>query len=110
MEPVAELSHKEFLKIDKDYSKTAKIAALRYVSDKEPGITRVKKGTGFSYLYQGTPLQNEDDLTRIKKLAIPPAWTDVWICRDADGHIQATGFDVRGRKQYRYHPQWHLVR
>src|SRR5438045_4375699 len=110
METLVELSHKEFLKIDKDYSKAAKIAALKYVNDKEPGISRVKKGTGFTYLYDGKPLHDEQELERIKKLAIPPAWTDVWICHDENGHIQATGVDVRGRKQYRYHSLWHTVR
>jgi DNA topoisomerase-1 len=110
MEQLETLSHKEFLKIGKDYSKTAKVAALRYVTDKEPGISRVKRGTGFSYTADGKPMDDEETLERIKKLAIPPAWTEVWICHDADGHIQATGFDVRGRKQYRYHPQWHTVR
>lgn len=110
MDPLAELSHKDFLKLDKDYSKTAKLASLHYVNDKQPGISRIKKGSGFTFLYDGKPLEDEETLARIKKLAIPPAWTDVWICRDAAGHIQATGFDVRGRKQYRYHPEWHNVR
>jgi DNA topoisomerase I len=110
MEQLAELSHKEFVQIARDYTQTATIADLRYVNDKEPGITRVKKGTGFTYLSDGKPIKNEAELERVKKLAIPPAWTEVWICRDASGHIQATGFDLRGRKQYRYHPQWHDVR
>jgi DNA topoisomerase-1 len=109
MELVA-LSHKEYLKIDKDYSKTAKLADLRYVSDKEPGISRMKKGERFTYIYDGKPLKDKPQLERIKKLAIPPAWTNVWICPHENGHIQATGFDLRNRKQYRYHEQWHTVR
>ena len=110
MEQLEALSHKEFLKIDKDYSKAATIADLKYVNDQEPGISRVKKGKHFSYTYNGKPLKDKDELERIKKLAIPPAWSNVWICTDSAGHIQATGFDLRNRKQYRYHPEWHTVR
>ena len=99
-----QLSHKEFLKIDKDYSRAAKVADLRYVSDQLKGIQRQKKGNGFVYIYDDQPLKDEKKLERIKKLAIPPAWTNVWICPDENGHIQATGFDARNRKQYRYHP------
>jgi len=110
MEKLAELSHKEFLKIDKDYSKAAKAADLVYVNDKDAGILRKKKGAGFAY-YEGDHLvTNEETLLRIKRLAIPPAWTNVWICKKANGHIQATGYDVKGRKQYRYHPQWEVLR
>jgi DNA topoisomerase-1 len=109
MELVA-LSHREFLKIDKDYSKAAKLADLKYVNDKAPGISRVKRGDTFIYLYDGKPLKDAEELERIKKLAIPPAWTHVWICADSSGHIQATGMDLRNRKQYRYHPLWHTVR
>jgi DNA topoisomerase-1 len=107
---VVQLSHKEFLKIDKDYSKAAQVADLHYVNDKSPGINRIKKGQGFVYLYRDKPLNDEAQLQRIKKLAIPPAWTNVWICPKANGHIQATGFDIRNRKQYRYHELWHTLR
>lgn len=110
MEPVIDLSHKEFLKIRTDYSKAAEVMDLRYVNDTEPGISRVKKGTGFSYLLRGAPVKAEAELERIRKLAVPPAWEKVWICADERGHIQATGFDLRGRKQYRYHSLWHLLR
>ncbi len=110
MEAVAQLSHKEHLKISKDYSKAAKVADLLYVSDKEPGIIRVKKGKGFSYLYEGKPVKDKEILERIHKLVIPPAWTNVWICADENGHIQATGLDAKGRKQYRYHPAWNSLR
>lgn len=110
MEKVIELSHKEFLKIDKDYSKAAKVADLRYVNDKEPGINRLKKGKGFVYVYDNKPLKEKEEIERIRKLAIPPAWTHVWICPNENGHIQATGFDIRGRKQYRYHAMWNTLR
>lgn len=110
METLPALSHKEFLKIDKDYTKAAKVADLIYVSDKDPGINRVKKGEGFAYYYNDEKISDEETLNRIKKLAIPPAWTNVWISKKANGHIQATGFDVKGRKQYRYHPHWNELR
>lgn len=110
MEQVIQLSHKEFLKIDKDYSKAAKVADLIYVSDKDPGIKRLKKGKGFIYIYDNKPLKDKDEIERIRKLAIPPAWTNVWICPKENGHIQATGFDVRNRKQYRYHQLWQVLR
>lgn len=110
MEQVVELSHAAFLKIDKDYNKAAKAADLIYVNDKEPGISRLKKGNGFIYIYDNKPLKGKEELERIKKLAIPPAWTNVWICNKENGHIQATGFDIRGRKQYRYHQLWSLLR
>jgi DNA topoisomerase-1 len=109
MEKVVELSHKEFLKIDKDYSKAAKVADLIYVSDKEPGINRLKKGKGFAYIYDNKPVKEKAEIERIRKLAIPPAWSNVWICSSDNGHIQATGFDIRGRKQYRYHAMWNTL-
>ena len=79
-------------------------AGLRYVSDEAPGIRRRRCGRGFAYLRpDGEPLSDRRVLARIRSLAIPPAWTEVWICPSADGHIQATGRDARARKQYRYH-------
>lgn len=107
---MTELTHKEFLTIDKDYIKAAKVAELVYVNDREEGITRQKKGTGFSYSLNGKPIKEKAVLERIRKLAIPPAWTNVWICSRENGHIQATGLDARGRKQYRYHALWHTLR
>lgn len=84
---------------------------LRYVSDAEPGYTRRRHGKGFAYVdARGRPLRDAGMLARIRALAIPPAYTDVWICRSADGHLQATGRDERGRKQYRYHPAWRTTR
>jgi DNA topoisomerase-1 len=89
----------------------ARVARLRYVSDALPGIRRKRAGKGFSYIGpHGRPLRYPADLSRIRALAIPPAWTDVWICADANGHIQATGRDAKGRKQYRYHSRWRDVR
>lgn len=80
---------------------------LRYVYSDEPGYRRRRAGQGFVYLDErGKRITGEQRLDRIRSLAIPPAWTDVWICADADGHLQATGRDARGRKQYRYHPDW----
>lgn len=84
---------------------------LRHVSDDEPGLRRVKKGEGFAYVdARGKAVRDAATLSRIRALAVPPAWTHVWICRDARGHIQATGRDARGRKQYRYHLEWRLAR
>ena len=86
-------------------------AGLRYVSDLAPGITRKKRGKGFSYEKpDGTAITDPQERARIASIAIPPAWTDVWICPTPDGHILATGRDARGRKQYRYHPRWREVR
>jgi DNA topoisomerase-1 len=90
---------------------SARAAGLRYVVDDIPGIRRVTRGKGFTYIdRQGKPLRDPDDLRRIKRLAIPPAWREVWISPHENGHLQATGKDVRGRKQYRYHPDWRSVR
>ena len=86
-------------------------AGLRYSLDSEPGIHRRHGARGFEYVgARGRVIHAEPILARIKKLAIPPAWTDVWICRDAHGHLQATGRDARGRKQYRYHERWRVAR
>ena len=86
-------------------------AGLRYVSDSRPGLSRVKNGKSFSYRDQsGRKLTDKATLGRIRGLVIPPAWTDVWICPAARGHIQAIGRDARGRKQYRYHPEWTATR
>ena len=92
-------------------SEAAKAASLRYVNDAGSGIRRRRSGKGFSYsLPDGSPLRDRLVLTRIRALAIPPAWEQVWICPLGEGHLQATGRDARGRKQYRYHPRWRRVR
>jgi DNA topoisomerase-1 len=90
---------------------SARRAGLRYVDDAIPGIRRIKSGKGFRYLRpNGKPLRDAAALKRIRSLAIPPAYKDVWICPYANGHLQAVGHDARGRKQYRYHPRWREVR
>src|SRR5437588_2266838 len=90
---------------------SAKEAGLRYVSDEMPGIRRRRAGKGFSYTApDGTLIRDKRTLRRIASIVIPPAWSDVWICPLENGHIQATGRDARGRKQYRYHPRWRKVR
>ena len=82
-------------------------AGLRYVVEGDPGITRVTRGRGFSYhTASGRLIESDQERERLQSLAIPPAWTEVWICPHPDGHIQATGRDSEGRKQYRYHPRW----
>jgi DNA topoisomerase IB len=89
----------------------ARAVGLRYVSDADPGLRREQAGRGFRYRdAAGALVRDADALARIRSLAIPPAWTSVWICADPRGHLQATGRDARGRKQYRYHPRWHAVR
>jgi DNA topoisomerase-1 len=86
-------------------------AGLRYVTDASPGIRRRRAGRGFSYIGpDGERIEDAEHVAWIKSLAIPPAWTDVWICTSRRGHLQATGRDARGRKQYRYHPDWRAVR
>lgn len=89
----------------------ARASGLIYVSDTDPGITRKRRGKGFIYLGSNRrPVASARTLERIRTLAIPPAYTDVWICREERGHLQATGRDARGRKQYRYHPRWRATR
>src|SRR5881296_2074283 len=89
----------------------AAAARLRYVSDARPGIQRIRVGRGFKYLSaDGTAVTDPQTLQRIRSIAIPPAWTHVWICPTTIGHIQAVGRDAHGRKQYRYHPRWREVR
>jgi DNA topoisomerase-1 len=98
-------------RIQRDPLLTAKAAGLRYVTDAKPGLTRHRAGKSFSYRTpEGTVCRDKATLTRIKSMALPPAWTNVWICADANGHLQATGVDALGRKQYRYHPDWNVLR
>jgi DNA topoisomerase-1 len=94
-----------------DSTSAARAAGLRYVHDGRAGIHREAVKDGFRYLdAHGAPVEDETTLARIKGLVIPPAWQDVWICAQANGHLQATGRDARGRKQYRYHPKWRTAR
>jgi DNA topoisomerase I len=91
----------------KSPEEVARAAGLRYVVEGDPGITRVTRGRGFSYhAASGSLIKSAREKDRLRSLAIPPAWTEVWICPHSDGHIQATGRDSEGRKQYRYHPDW----
>lgn len=94
-----------------DVKDAAEYAGLTYVSDERPGIRRRRSGKGFRYESDcGQHIKDAVTLERIKALAVPPAWTDVWICAKANGHVQATGRDARGRKQYRYHARFREVR
>jgi len=94
-----------------DPLESAAEAGLRYIRSEGPGIRRIRCGKGFRYVGpDGQPLIGEKRLTRIRSLVIPPAWQNVWICPLATGHLQATGVDARGRKQYRYHPQYRSTR
>jgi DNA topoisomerase-1 len=91
--------------------RSASKVGLRYVSDKSPGITRRRQGRGFVYFdAAGRRVRAPQELTRIADIVIPPAWSEVWICPHASGHLQAVGRDARRRKQYRYHPRWNAVR
>jgi DNA topoisomerase-1 len=90
---------------------SAKAAGLRYTTDSKPGIHRHRRGRGYTYTDAGgRVIRSRSEIGRIAALVIPPAWTAVWICPDPRGHLQATGRDARGRKQYRYHPKWREVR
>lgn len=100
----------EHVLISEQSRQTAKEASLQYVSNSRVGINRKRRGKKFQYLLKGKLITDEITLLRIKKLAIPPAWTNVWVCQSSTGHIQATGFDTKKRKQYRYHTQWNTYR
>jgi len=101
----------EDITVAPDPVESAEAAGLRYVNDAMPGIRREREGDEFRYIgANGKPIEDPNKLKRIKSLAIPPAWTEVWICPYANGHIQATARDAKGRKQYRYHPRWREVR
>lgn len=93
-----------------DPAKTAAAVNLIYVTDTEPGIIRTKIKSEFQYLKEGTKVKDQEALQRIKSLVIPPAWENVWICVLPNGHLQATGMDVKNRKQYKYHPLWSSLR
>jgi len=98
-------------KIIRDPVQAARAAHLRYVNDHEPGIRRKRAGRGFAYFdADGKRISDKATIARINSLAIPPAYSEVWICADDEGHIQATGRDEKGRKQYRYHPRWNEIR
>lgn len=99
------------LELSEDPRAAARAARLRYVSDEQPGITRKRWGRGFTYFDpEGNRLTGPEQRARFTALVIPPAWTDVWICPDENGHIQVTGRDDKGRKVYIYHPRWEALR
>jgi DNA topoisomerase-1 len=110
MQQLIKLPHDDIVLLNRDYARVARAVRLVYVNDAMPGITRVRKGKGFAYLDAMRRRVDREHLMRIKKLAIPPAWTRVWICPLENGHIQATGYDMRKRKQYRYHALWSEAR
>ena len=97
-------------KLGQDPVATAKAIQLVYVSCKDEGIERINAGKGFKYIFRNKTVRDKSTLQRIRSLVLPPAWKNVWICRIAEGHLQATGIDVRNRKQYRYHPMWNELR
>lgn len=108
---IVTLPRRTIKKIARDPVLTAKEVHLIYVHDHSPGISRVRDGNNdFTYLLNGIKVTDAAHLQRIKKLAIPPAWENVWICKIANGHLQATGYDLKKRKQYKYHPQWNGLR
>lgn len=109
-EEIPKVTKKKLKSIINDEEKTARAANLVYVTDKEPGIERKKSGEKLEYYYNGEKIKEDEELLRIKHLVIPPAWIKVWICKKENGHLQATGFDVKNRKQYRYHPHWNSLR
>lgn len=108
--PIPVLRKSTLKKLAQDPVATAKAIQLVYVSSKDEGIQRKKSGKGFKYQFRNKLIKDKKTLLRIRSLVIPPAWKEVWICRIADGHLQATGLDIRNRKQYRYHPQWNELR
>jgi DNA topoisomerase-1 len=111
LEIISHLKPSKIVKIMKDPVASAKAVHLIYTSDAETaGITRKKTGKKYSYYKDGEKIRDKEEITRINKLVIPPAWENVWICALDNGHLQATGFDLKNRKQYRYHPLWSALR
>lgn len=104
------IDKRQFRSISNDVQKNAKAAGLVYVSSDQPGYSRIKRRGKFVYLDGMKEVTGLDELERIRKLVLPPAWTSVWICKVPNGHLQATGYDKMNRKQYRYHQQWNSVR
>ncbi len=110
LETGIKLTRRKLKRLVKDAPKSAEAVNLRYVTDAEPGIVRMRRGEGFIYKYKGRAVTDKAVLHRIRSLVIPPAWEKVWICISEDGHLQVTGYDIKGRKQYRYHPLWNTFR
>lgn len=110
VEEPLKLSKKKIESIVHDPAKSAKAVNLVYVNDTDAGIIRVKSGDKFQYFFKDKKVDDDEELLRIKHLVLPPAWENVWICRLANGHLQATGLDVKKRKQYKYHADWNKLR
>jgi DNA topoisomerase I len=108
--PPITMKKSQLKKLSLDPEATAKAVRLVYVNCSDEGIMRVKAGKGFTYKYQRRVVKNKTELQRINSLVLPPAWEEVWICTLPNGHLQATGKDVKNRKQYRYHPLWNQLR
>jgi len=104
------IDKRKFKSIIRDPEKNAGAVNLIYVNDKDPGIRRIKRGKGFIYLFENKRVKDEETLSRIRSLVIPPAWKNVWICLHSNGHLQATGLDSKKRKQYKYHSSWNEIR
>jgi len=109
-DPIAQISKRRIKSIIKDPVKTAEAVNLVYMGDNAPGIERRKTEEGFEYYFEGKKVTDEETLLRIKRLVLPPAWQNVWISPLENGHLQATGLDVKNRKQYKYHSSWNALR
>ena len=107
---VVQLPNREIKSIIGNPEKSAQAVNLIYVHDSDKGIRRIKKGKYFTYINQELKVEDEVVLSRIKSLVIPPAWENVWICNSEKGHLQATGIDIKKRKQYKYHALWNSLR
>ncbi|HMK03522.1 MAG TPA: hypothetical protein VK489_05000 [Ferruginibacter sp.] len=110
LEAIDQLPKSKIKKIINDPVKTAEAINLVYVNDSAPGISRRRRGKNFSYYQGDKKISDRNEIKRIKSLVLPPAWEDVWICALQNGHLQATGLDMKKRKQYRYHPDWNILR
>lgn len=109
-DPIASIPKRRIRSLLKSPVKTAEAVNLVYMNDTKPGIQRIKTDDGFEYEYEGKKITDEETLLRIKRLVLPPAWQNVWICPIENGHLQATGIDVKNRKQYKYHTSWNALR
>lgn len=104
------LTASKVMKALNDPKASAQLVKLTYVTNSDAGIERINKGKNYTYTYNGKAVKDKNTLARIKSLVIPPAWKQVWICTKENGHLQCTGIDALGRKQYRYHPMWNALR
>jgi DNA topoisomerase-1 len=109
-DPIGSIPKRRIRSLIKSPVKSAEAVNLVYVNDTQPGIQRIRKEGGFEYFLDGKKITDEEQLLRIKRLVIPPAWENVWICALENGHLQVTGIDARNRKQYKYHPVWNALR